>query len=436
MAPPPTNDTRERPPCPAGHGFSAGRDPYLDILRVASIGLVVLGHWLQLVAGRLHPVVAWAPWATWLFQVIPVFCMVGGYANAGSWQRAQARGETWSAWVRRRAHRLLAPLAPLVLFWAIVSPVVIALGMPRALAAIASQAALVPIWFLGVYLAVIAIVPLTWRWHRRSGILCIVVLVAIAVIVDVLARVGIPLIGEANVIFVWAAIHQIGYFLRDPPRQLQRAWGPFWALAGLCALFGLVFLADYPVSMVAVGQDGANNARPPTVALVALAIVQLGAVLTARPAAERWLERARVRSAIAALGGITLAVYLWHMTAIVLTGAIVYGLGLWPEAPLIEASRWPSSPLWILTGALILVALVSAFRPFEGGEPRFATRKPWSIVLGLTATLAAIAWIVRRGLFAPETAWWVSALVVVLLLGGLAALGALVSGRRRSQPES
>ena len=64
------------------------RDRYVDMLRVAAIALVVLGHWLITVitftADRRpsgHSALGSLTWAyplTWLFQVVPVFFIVGG----------------------------------------------------------------------------------------------------------------------------------------------------------------------------------------------------------------------------------------------------------------------------------------------------------------------------------------------------------------------
>ena len=74
------------------------RDRYVDLLRVVAIGVVVVWHWSLSVlyysesAGRwvmpnpIHAVPgAWA--ATWLLQIVPVFFLVGGYANLAAWQK-------------------------------------------------------------------------------------------------------------------------------------------------------------------------------------------------------------------------------------------------------------------------------------------------------------------------------------------------------------
>ena len=99
------------------------RNRYVDLLRVLAIGGVVYGHWLLVsityARGQLSGVdaigyVSWGPWVTWAFQVMPVFFLVGGYVNARSWPSHQARGETWTVWVRDRALRLLWPTAVFV----------------------------------------------------------------------------------------------------------------------------------------------------------------------------------------------------------------------------------------------------------------------------------------------------------------------------------
>ena len=73
--------------------------------------MVVLGHWLltgiTYQGGHLSRLdaldyVSRGRWVTLLFQVMPVFFLVGGYANAVSWTAHQQRGEGWTEWVRGR----------------------------------------------------------------------------------------------------------------------------------------------------------------------------------------------------------------------------------------------------------------------------------------------------------------------------------------------
>ncbi len=69
------------------------RNRSVDFLRAASITVVVTGHWLmaaawlddgQLRMGDMLEFAPWTQWLTWTFQVMPLFFMVGGYANGVS----------------------------------------------------------------------------------------------------------------------------------------------------------------------------------------------------------------------------------------------------------------------------------------------------------------------------------------------------------------
>ena len=80
----------------------AGRDRYVDFLRVLSLGLVVVGHWLATlvwweegtVRGENGLNVLPEMWPlTWLFQVMPLFFFVGGFSNSLGWDSVQRAGE-------------------------------------------------------------------------------------------------------------------------------------------------------------------------------------------------------------------------------------------------------------------------------------------------------------------------------------------------------
>jgi peptidoglycan/LPS O-acetylase OafA/YrhL len=409
------------------------RDRYADLLRVVSIGLVVLGHWIaavvlvrdgELVTGRLHALLPWAQWGTWVFQVMPVFFVVGGFVNARSWSRATNDGNSWSAWTRRRYQRLLVPLFPIVAFWMMLIPILLAGGLPRDSVQLASQAAFAPIWFLGVYLLVIALVPFTWALHRRFAWKTVIAFIVAAIAVDTLVRAGIPAAGEANLFFIWAGIHQVGYFWHDGRLPDRARLGVAWAIAGIATLLALVTIGGYPVNMVAAGDHARSNVNPPSAALFPLALAQLGIVIAARRSVGRWLTRPRVWAVVVTTGSITLTVYLWHMTALILVAALTYMTGLWPYTSEINASWWKLRPVWLSLCALILAILVFVFGRYERAVPR-PRPAPVRTLIGLIATLAGLTWLVQRGLYAPESSWQLSLVGIGILFGGLAALGAL-----------
>ena len=98
---------------------------------------------------------------------MPVFFLVGGYANALSWRSARARDVPYAGWLRARLRRLLVPVVPLLLTWLVATSVAYAAGVPSGTLRTASQVALVPTWFLAAYVVVCAVAPATlWLWER------------------------------------------------------------------------------------------------------------------------------------------------------------------------------------------------------------------------------------------------------------------------------
>lgn len=104
---------------------------------------------------------------------MPIFFLEGGYSNGVSW-RAQLRkaeaGQTgvYRDWFASRVQRLITPVFPLLLLWAVLAFGMTIAGMDRANVAMATQLALVPVWFLAVYLLVAAITPLSLKLFLGS----------------------------------------------------------------------------------------------------------------------------------------------------------------------------------------------------------------------------------------------------------------------------
>jgi fucose 4-O-acetylase-like acetyltransferase len=358
----------------------ASRDRYVDFLRVLSIGVVVLGHWLMATVEvrpggiRVGNALAGSPTAqllTWVFQVMPVFFFVGGFAHATGMRSLDDRGGGYADFVRARVARLLRPTAVFLAVWTGLAIALELTGHQDGIGAVASRTIVQPLWFMGVYLGVVALAPPMYRLHRRYGAAVVVALLAAAALVDAVRfGAGVPAAGSLNLAFVWLAAHQFGYLYADG--TLTRRIGVALAAGGLTAVVLLTVVSGaYPVSMVGMPGDRVSNMSPPTLALAAHTGWLIGLVLILRAPVTRWLDRRRVWMVVVSANGVVMTTFLWHLTALFAAYAVLLGAGFAPPAAG-SAGWWWSRPLWIAALALLGTALVALFRWAE--RPRGPSR--------------------------------------------------------------
>ncbi|MFG1923903.1 acyltransferase [Cryptosporangium sp. NPDC048952] len=411
----------------------ATRDRYVDLLRVFSIGVVVLGHWLMLTLSvddgelRTGNVLASLPAAqglTWLFQVMPLFFLVGGAAHAAA---LTSRRRTYAEFVASRLRRLLVPTAVFLGVWVVIAAGTELAGLQsHEVLRLATRTIVQPLWFLGVYLGVVGLAPLMHAAHRRWGVWVPVALVVAAGVVDAVRLLGgVEAIGALNVALVWLAAHQLGFLFADG--VLTRRVGTGLVLGGLSAVVLLtVVLGWYPISMVGLPGAPVSNMNPPTLALVAHGAWLTGLVVLARGPVTRWLARRSVWTGVVAANGVVMTVFLWHLTALfVLAAAVAWGL---PTPTPGGALWWATRPVWIAVLAALLLPLVLAFRRFERPSPRVAARHGAldGVGAGIGVALATFGLLVvavtgLNGLLAERTAHLV--VVPVTAWIGLVALG-------------
>jgi fucose 4-O-acetylase-like acetyltransferase len=418
----------------------ATRNRYIDLVRAWSILVVVVGHWLMavisyragaIIGDHLLVVAPWVQLLTWVLQVMPLFFIVGGYANAASWTSAEARGTGYLEWLRGRAARLLRPTVVFVAVWLVAVVIARTAGLEPGLLETGAHLVAVPLWFLAVYLVVVAFAPLLLRAHRRAGFRVVLALAAGALVVDVLAHVvRVPFVGWLNFAVVWLAVHQLGYLWHDG--TLRRRVSTRWWLAagGLAGLGVLALFGPYPVSMVGVPDAARSNNTPPTFALVALACWQAGLAVALQDAGNRWLTRRRAWQAVVAANGMIMTVYLWHLTAMVLVIVAVYPTGVWPDLAPASASWWLWRPVWLVLLAAVLVPLVVLFGWAERSlAPPPALGSHWGghwalprAVGGAAAVVAALGAFAWDGFFAATRPYGLPWPALVALAVGVALL--------------
>jgi hypothetical protein len=318
----------------------------------------------------------WTQWLTWLCQVMPIFFVVGGYSNAASWEAAMRSGQPYREWIVARLRRLLGPVMPLLAVWTVIAAAATAFDVSPKVIKIGSQTALIPVWFLAVYVLVVLLVPLTHLAWRRLGAGSFWLLAAGAVAMDA-ARFGAGLVWIAwsNYLFVWLAVHQIGYGWREGRIGGASKSLPIAVGAG-ALLLAMVFFGPYPHSMVGVPGEEVSNSLPPSLAMLVLGLLQTGLLLSLEGPARRWLRRLTPWSLTVLINGTIMSVYLWHLTTMAwiiglanLAGGI--GLHMTPGS----ATWWATRPLWLgllLTALILVLMVVARFERLPGPAPRAA----------------------------------------------------------------
>jgi hypothetical protein len=431
----------------------SSRDRYVDLLRVASLGTVVLGHWLmaavttggdgRVEVGNLLAVEPRLQILTWALQIMPVFFFVGGFSHALSYRslsrKAPEAVSVYPALLRARLQRLLRPTMVFIGVWGAAAVLLQLAGQGGGLLDVALRLVAQPLWFIGIYLAMVAFTPPLLRLHERYGWGAFGGLVAAAAAVDVLRfALGVPYVEFLNFAFVWLAVHQLGFLRADG--MLTRPY--LLAGAGLTGAALLVAYGPYPLSMVGMPGEKVSNMAPPTFALLCHGVWLVGAVEWVRGPVTRWLERPKVWRAVVAANGISMTAFLWHLTAMLGVYGVLLALDTSLPAPATGA-WWAQLPLRLAAAAVLTAVLVAAFRGFErpaarGGQGRPAGPASRAGYAGIAAALGVtlclfgvlgLSMVGFGGLFEGRTALLIAVQVTAPVAVGMTLAGWLLVER-------
>lgn len=395
---------------------TSARDPYLDALRAGALIIVVLGHWVAtlprfdegvLVAAD-HLLQEWprAGFLTWLVQVVPLFVFVSAAVAAeGVEERSPKRGAQRHWW----AGRALRMARPTVTYLAVIA----ALSMLSLLAGGRvleqfNQSLTIHLWFLLMFLFTQALLPLSLKADRRFGLGAVAGLLLVTALVD-LAR-AMPMtagelsglgervtgsrytLGWINGIAVWLLPQQLGIAWRQG--RFSGPWtGLGFLLLGLAWLLG-TFALGYPAAMVGVDFEGRSNMLPPTLALVGVIWLQVGAVLLLERPAHALLNRWDLGKTVALVAAMGMPLYLWHKLAELPAAWLGARLQLPIDAGLPgDSSFWMGRLWWLGLCLLMVVPVIAAVLSFEMRRRRdlVAVRDTRTIVGGGVALSTGIA---------------------------------------------
>ncbi len=413
------------------------RNRYVDLLRALSILVVVYGHWLmaapavvngEIRIGHAFTDIPWTRGLTWVLQVMPVFFFVGGYSNALGLRASRRKATPYGKWLNDRLRRLIIPVLPVLALWAPGAWLAVTTGVDTELVRVGSQAALVPVWFLATYVLIVAVAPLTLAMWERMGWWSFAVFAGAAGLVDVLyLGYGVDPVRWLNYIFVWNAVHVLGYAWADG-RIGDTGRRAMIAIAGFTTLATLIVLGPYPVSMVGFAGSTVTNSNPPKVTLVALGVFQFGLAMVLEKVAQRRLDRLSTWTKVVAVNGSIMTLYLWHLTAMVaIVGLLLLGGGFGLGLAVGTVSWWLTRPLWLAFMTLVTLPFLIGFGKFE--RPRTDNRPAppvWKPVMATLAACAGLGLLAARGIADADG---LNVVALMLPLAGVVAGGVVGAGR-------
>ena len=319
-------------PDPAALRTESKRDRAVDVARLAALVVVMFGHCALLLAtidsggvqigNLLGAIPAIAP-LTWVVQVMPLFFLAGGAAGAYGWHA----GAAWGAWLFTRAQRLCRPAFWYLAAWT-VALVLVRTTLGDESADGLGRECVALLWFLGVYLVVLAFVPLLTRLGTARSVLVVVVglLLASAAVDGVRLAVGTPESGVGNFLLVWLIPMVIG--VAYARRLISVRAAVVAAVPAFTAQVALAVAGTYEVSLVVTGAERFSNVSPPTLLLALHCTWMSCAFVAAAGPIGRWAQRPRVWRGVAVGNEGAMTLYLWHIPAIAIAAVGLNAAGL------------------------------------------------------------------------------------------------------------
>lgn len=351
----------------------ADRDRAVDVARLAALVVVMFGHCALLLAtidnglrigNLLGELPALAP-ITWVVQVMPLFFLAGGAAGAYGWHS----GSSWGTWLVKRAQRLCRPVFWYLAAWSIgIAVTYYVLGADSAESIGRECVAL--LWFLGVYLVVLAFVPALTRMSTGRVVAAIVgVLIAVSAGFDAIRfAVGAPMAGVANFVIIWLIPMVIG--VAYARHLIGARTALVVAASAFAAQLVVAAVGPYEVSLVVTGTERVSNVSPPTLLLALQCTWMSFAFIAFAGPIRRWAQRPRVWYVVATGNAGAMTLYLWHIPAIAVATFTLHAFGL--DAYDVDAPYfWAMLALRAVVFAAVMLAMFMLLSPLEH------RRLPW-----------------------------------------------------------
>jgi fucose 4-O-acetylase-like acetyltransferase len=429
-------------------GTPAGRDRAIDVARIASLLVVMFGHCAFVLATTtpsgltVGNFLAAAPSIqplTWVLQIMPLFFLAGAASAAYGLDRAASPDDDdrqpWGVWLLTRTQRLARPVFWYLGAWTLALIATQVFAGPTAATRLGAQVVAL-LWFIGVYLVILAFVPALVRLTSRSafGVLVVGLLAATAVCDAARIHFDSMAFGLPNFLNVWLIPAAIG--VAYARRMITPAAALLIGAGALALNVLLVAVGPYEMSLVVTGDERLSNVTPPTLLLGLHCVwMSLLFVALARQIAE-WAQRPRVWRWVAIGNGGAMTLYLWHIPALVAAILICHAAGLDAYDPA-QPFFWPLLMLRAAVFAVVMSVLFVALTPAEHRalpwwDAAITATGARATAMGILVCTAGVSILLmaKQGL-GTTTGWWA-------LAGFLVALGAAraLSGAKTPSSDS
>lgn len=330
--------------------------------------------------------------------------------------------------LRGRLAKILRPALPAYGFLAVVLIGLSLAGVGGDLVDAAAAGAGTPLWFIAAFVVTQAGVQQLLRLHERAPVQALAALVICTIVVE-LARglSGVTAIGYLNIVFLWLAVQQLGFWYADGFLNRRPA---------LTRTIAILVSASLLAALLIGGAYSPNLLRdqsPPSLPLLVIAPGQLALLAMLSPFL-RWLLRFRAFAIpIFLIGSRALTFYLWNLPVMLIVTGIMLLLRIPMPAPY-SWEWWLTRIPVLIVVVLILIALAKPLGWFERGTLASGRIPAWRVwgaaVLGFIP-----AFIVQ----VSHLALWLSIVGTLATAAALLLLGARMpaaAGRSRRVPEA
>jgi hypothetical protein len=310
----------------------ADRDRAIDVIRITALVAVVVGHTVMAISVIRNGVLIWDNLLTtsttfqaltWIFQIMPLFFFAGAAACLSSWQP----GTNWGGWLMKRCTRLFRPVFYYLGFWAVALTILYRV-LPRHVYDPIAGVSIQLLWFLGVYVLVLAAIPVLSRITTTGRLAAgVVVVYGVVAAVDAI-RLHWPAtapIGYLN-FAVWLIPGMFGVAYRRRLLTGRAALGT--AVALFAVNVALLRWGPYDLSLVGITGQRLPNMSPPSLLLAGHAIILSALAILAAPASN---ISSRLASRSCSSWSPRWQCYSWHC-------------GPWRTTPCLAGTAPPRSP--------------------------------------------------------------------------------------------